>query len=384
MGLGTFANKLLEPFGYRVIRAQPAHRRHSPNASPVRTWSPARREIEAVVAELLGRTDAAGHPISHPLTVALRDRSFGLWNSKVLGSVLARQLYDAGRAGADVKLPDAPVRIPLGGRVCRQDDIESPWLWHWCRALRTAPLYHRKVWEDCYVPQALWEAGVLEPGRRALGFAVGTEVMPSFLASRGIEVVATDLMAADQRAAGWRATNEHASKIHDLWKPDIVSEDTFLDRVTFRPMDMTAIPDDCTGQFDICWSICSFEHLGSIETGLRFVENSIRCLKPGGIAVHTTEFSLDNTNETIDDWGTVLYQQRHIEDLGRRLEKAGHRMLPVDFRSGSGVMDQFVDVPPFAHQPHPMLSYPVAPHLRISVDGFVATSIGIIIRAGGG
>ena len=281
-----------------------------------------------------------------------------------------------------MRLPDVPRHVSLGGRICRQDDIENPWLWHWCRMLRIAPLYHRKIWEDCYVPQAIWEAGLLEPGRRALGFAVGTEVMPSFLASRGLDVVATDLTEGDQRSEGWRATNQHAAQIHDLWKPDLVAEDTFLRKVTFRPLDMNAIPAEYSGQFDICWSICSFEHLGSIEKGLRFVENSVRCLKPGGIAVHTTEFNLDTIGDTIDDWGTVLFQRRHIEELGRRLAAAGHTMLPVDYASGAGVMDQFVDVPPFAHQPYPMLSYPSPPHLRLSVDGFVATSIGLIIRAG--
>jgi SAM-dependent methyltransferase len=385
MGLGAFANRLLAPFGYRIIRYEPVHQgisRPVLKACTARTSPLTSEEVEAVMADLLMRTDSRGHPNSHPLSVALRDRTYGLWNTKVLGSVLARQLYDARRAGDGVTLPDAPLRVPLGSRVCRQDDIESPWLWHWCRALRIAPLYHRKVWEDCYVPQALWEAGLLEPGRRALGFAVGTEVMPSFLASRGVDVVATDLFEGDARAEGWRATNQHSVRVSDLWKPDIVAEDAFRRHVTFRPADMNAIPKEFHGEFDICWSICSFEHLGSIEKGLRFVENAARCLRPGGIAVHTTEFNLDETGETIDDWGTVLFQRRHIEDLRQRLEAAGHQMLPVDFSVGSGVMDQFVDVPPFAHQPHPALAYPAAPHLRISVDGFVATSIGIIIRAG--
>ena len=36
--------------------------------------------------------------------------------------------------------------------------------------------------------------------------------------------------------------------------------------VTFRPVDMTAIPDDLAG-FDFCWSSCALEHLGSLAAG---------------------------------------------------------------------------------------------------------------------
>ncbi|MFC7553840.1 hypothetical protein ACFQU7_18870 [Pseudoroseomonas wenyumeiae] len=41
------------------------------------------------------------------------------------------------------------------------------------------PFYHRKVWEMAFVAQAIWEAGLLAPGRRALGFAVGRKPCPA-------------------------------------------------------------------------------------------------------------------------------------------------------------------------------------------------------------
>jgi hypothetical protein len=81
----------------------------------------------------------------------------------------------------------------LGSRACCQWDIESPWLRHWCDRLGLAPLYHRKVWEDAWVVQMLWEAGMLTPGRRGLGFAVGQEQLPALLAARGLDITATDL-----------------------------------------------------------------------------------------------------------------------------------------------------------------------------------------------
>jgi len=340
-------------------------------------------DVEAIVARMLTLTDVSGHPMTSPLSVALRDAKHAYWNSKVLGSFLARQLYAEAQAAGSAPPTSAPVQVGLQGRLCRQADIESDWLRHWCRVLGMQPVYHRKIWEDSFVPQAIWEAGLLKPGARALGFAVGTEVMPSFLAASGVEVLATDLVSDDSRALGWQSTNQHAGSLRDIFKPDLISEADFQRLVNFRPLNMNEVPTELYGQFDICWSICSFEHLGSIKKGLAFVENSVRCLKPGGIAVHTTEFNLQNDYETIDNWGTVIFQRKHFEELGKKLAQDGHQLLPIDYSAGGGVLDQFVDLPPFQHQEIPLLHYPEPPHLRVSIDGFVATSIGIIVRAGG-
>lgn len=340
-------------------------------------------ELTRLVETLLRRTNEKQHPVTNAAGVALRDVRHAYWNTKVFGSYIARQLYAEGRAGNGVPAPSEPVGIDLGGRICCQGDIESDWLRYWCKALGVTPVYHRKVWEDCYVPQAIWEAGHLKPGKKALGFAVGTELLPSLLASRGVSVLATDLESTDQRSAGWRASNQHSSNLNDLFRPHLVSRTEFDERVTFQPLDMNAVPEALFGQFDICWSVCSLEHLGSIEKGLRFIERSVKCLAPGGIAVHTTEFNIDSDSETIDDWGTVLFQRKHFEDLGRRLAADGHRLLPIDYGTGEDVLDQFVDLPPFIHHKRAMLNYPRPPHLRLSVDGFVVTSIGIIIRAAG-
>ena len=55
---------------------------------------------------------------------------------------------------------------------------------------------HRKIWEFCFIAQALDERGMLARGRRGLGFAVGTEPLPAMFASRGCAIVATDLATA--------------------------------------------------------------------------------------------------------------------------------------------------------------------------------------------
>jgi SAM-dependent methyltransferase len=328
--------------------------------------------LDRAVAWLAGRARGRPRAALTPEILAYKQQ----------GAALARQAYAAGLAGPGLAAPEHPELVRLGGRVCRQADIESAWLRHWCGRLHMAPLYHRKVWEECFVAQALWEAGMLAPNRRGLGFAVGRELLPSFLAAQGAAVVATDLDAADHRARGWDRTGQHAAEAARLFHPHLVTREDFEALVRFRPADMNAIPDDLRqGGFDFLWSVCSFEHLGSIARGLDFVVNAMACLRPGGVAVHTTEYNLDEAGGTVERGGTVLFQRRHIETLGARLAAAGHRLLPVDFTPGEGVLDGFVDLPPFSDKAGAPV-VPDTPHLALKLGAYRTTSIGLIVRAG--
>jgi hypothetical protein len=274
--------------------------------------------------------------------------------------------------------PKKPGRIGTKGRVCKQIDFSSVWFLYWANRLKFAPRLHRKLWEDAYVVQCLWERGCLEPGKSGLGFAVGTEPLPSLFAGCGALITATDLPSDDERSRGWRLTNQHASNVEALWKPQLVDRETFLRNCSFAFLDMTSIPAEYDRQFDFCWSVCSFEHLGTLQNGLEFVRQSARTLKPGGVAVHTTEYNVAD-GETIDNWQTVLYQKKHFSLLEVMLEEVGCRLVDIDFDAGREFFDCYVDVPPF---PHDQTGLPIAeaPHVKLSVDGFPATSIAIIVE----
>ena len=301
-------------------------------------------------------------------------------NVKMLASTLAHARL-AG-LGNTATLPGAPRKIGLGSRICCQADMEQDWLRHWCRALGTPPRYHRKLWEDCFVPQALWEAGMLEPGRRGMGFAVGKEDLPAFFAGRGVEVLATDLNAADERAGAWQDTGQHADRVESLHRPRLVGAAEFNRLLSFRAVDMTAIPEDLLqGGFDFIWSVCAIEHLGSLEAGEDFIRAAMRCLRPGGIAVHTTEYNVEQDGPTLATGATVLYQRRHLDRLARALAADGHAMRPLQDPTGrQQLFDQLVDVPPYPHDGGP----PDAPHLRLTLAGYTTTSAGLIIQAGAG
>jgi hypothetical protein len=311
-----------------------------------------------------------------------RERALLRWNVKALGTALAQQAYAARQGGPTA--PAAPVPLGLASRACCQADIETPWLRHWCERLGLAPLYHRKIWEEAYVAQMLWEAGMLAPGRRGLVFAVGAEGLPALFAAAGAEILATDLPPEDEKAQVWRLTEQHAAGTAALFRPGLLPREEFDARVRFRPVDMNALPEELlTGGFDFLWSVCSIEHLGSIEAMAEFVVRAMRCLKPGGIAVHTTEYNLVAEGPTIERGTTVLPQDRHVEALGRRAAAAGHALLPRVAAPPPGVLDLYVDLPPWPGSEERLRGTVEPPHLRLAIYGYRATSLGLVLRAGG-
>jgi len=253
--------------------------------------------------------------------------------------------------------------------LCTFDQLDSPRSHHWAAALKEPWRAHRKLWELAYICQTLDERGMLQPGRRGLGFAVGAEKLPALFAARGCKITATDLPSDDERNRQWAQTGQWVGNLASLSHPEICPEQVFRDNVSYRPVDMNKIPDDLTG-FDFTWSTCSFEHCGSIELGLRFLEEQMRCLAPGGIAVHTTEFNLSSNAATVMDGACVIFRLKDIEWIITALRDAGHDVEPLDLSTGTRELDRHIDVAPYCQDRH----------LRLDLFGYASTSIGLIIR----
>jgi 2-polyprenyl-3-methyl-5-hydroxy-6-metoxy-1,4-benzoquinol methylase len=267
--------------------------------------------------------------------------------------------------------PPAPT-LPLVSSMCRQDGLQSPVFRAWAERMHEPFKLHRKLWEFCYIAQALDERGMLRPGMRGVGFAVGQEPLPALFASMGCEVLATDLGEEDAQGTGWIETNQHAGSLDDLSRPEVCPPSEFARRVSFRAVDMNAIPSDLRG-FDFLWSSCSLEHLGSLRHGAQFIHNAMHCLRPGGWAVHTTEYNLSSNGPTIEHGGAVIFRRRDLRLLAAELAAAGHE-IHLDFTEGTRAEEYHVDRPP----------YTLSPHLRLELGGHVATSFGLIIRKAGG
>ncbi|MBV8161884.1 MAG: class I SAM-dependent methyltransferase [Acidimicrobiia bacterium] len=266
--------------------------------------------------------------------------------------------------------PD-PWTPPLPSCMCTQARCSSPAYAEWCGRLGIRPLFNRKQWEYAYAVAALDGLGALGEGRRGLGFGVGREPLPAYFASRGCSVVATDQRAGSVDAGRWASTGEHAGTLDGLARPELCTAERFEALVSYRAVDMTAVARDLAG-FDFCWSLCAAEHLGSLEAGMRFIERSLECVRPGGVAVHTTELNLSTGDRTLTAGPTVLYRRRDIESLASRLESRGHHVAPLDFDNGHGVLDDYVDGPPW-------LQWPERPLLRVAVEDLVATSFALVI-----
>ncbi len=273
-------------------------------------------------------------------------RPGGQWNSSLI--------YDFGKRRSE---------------LCKAKDHYTDWYKHWCSQLDETPNFHRKQWEYVFVMQALWERGCIAAGKKGLVFAVGNEPLPAMFASFGCNILATDIFPEKGVEMGWDNGNQLCFGIESLNTRQLCADEEFNKLVQYRPVDMNDIPGDLV-DFDFNWSSCSFEHLGTLEKGFVFLENQLRTLKPGGWAVHTTEYNVSSNDETQENNDTVIYRQRDIEYIVNELRKDGHFVEEVDLSLGGLPEDFMIDTEPHQQKVH----------LKLQVDKYVVTSIGLIIQ----
>jgi SAM-dependent methyltransferase len=254
--------------------------------------------------------------------------------------------------------------------VCRYVDFSSSWFRTWSERIKNDAL-HRKIWEWTIISQALDERDMLRAGRRGIGFAVGTEPLASLFASRGASVDATDIASGDV-AEAWAVSNEHAGSLEALFHSNIVERKVFDEKVSFFNADMNNLSPLPNDTYDFVWSSCAMEHLGSLQHGLDFVENAMRLLKVGGVAVHTTEINVADLDDTLKDGPAVIYRERDIRKLDGMLRKKYCHLAPMDFDPGHEPEDILYDSTPWGEKGHP--------HIKLELGGFITTSSVLICR----
>src|SRR5208337_3088041 len=126
-----------------------------------------------------------------------------------------------------------------------------------------------------------------------------------------------------------------------------IDRETFDRLVTFRPADMRTLKGLVPNSFDFLWSSCAFEHLGTLQRGLDFVVASMDLLRPGGIAVHTTEYNISSNTDTLTEGAAVIYRRCDIEELDRRLRLKSCGCELVDFDPGTHPYDLDYDRLPY-------------------------------------
>lgn len=255
-------------------------------------------------------------------------------------------------------------------QMCTTSQFEEPDYRRLAMLLLMKPRLHRKQWEFIYILRCIESMGMIAPGRRGLVFGVGQEKLPSLFASRDCKIVATDL-PSEESQGHWAGGNQHADSLEKVFHEKIVSRETFFANASFRPVNMNRIPDDLTG-FDFCWSSCALEHLGSLKHGLDFIRNSLKCLKPGGIAVHTTEFNLGSEFETLETGPCVVYRKSDLLAFADDMKAQGHK-IELNLNPGNEPADYMIDRDRNADI-----------HLRLYVaNKILGTSIGLFIQTRG-
>lgn len=225
---------------------------------------------------------------------------------------------------------------------------------------------HRKLWEYAYIDFQLRKLKKISPGTRGLCFGVGQEKLPAIFAASGCKIMATD--APPEIGEHWAGSKEYGRDVMDLNYDGVISPDEFKKLVQYQNVDMNNIGEELA-EYDFCWSACCLEHLGSLKLGLDFIKNSISTLRVGGVACHTTELNLSSNTETVETGGTVLYRLADLQTFEAEIQAMGHEMQPLRIAAPASPVDHHIDVPPYQHNPH----------LKLLLEGYVSTSVGITI-----
>jgi SAM-dependent methyltransferase len=255
-----------------------------------------------------------GRPLARATLPPWRKVAAGLWNRLPLPfERMAVQIEDTAR------------RPPGGGgpplnKICDRRDWEDP---AWRQGLEDLGYlpdparHHRKEWEFAQGVYGLRKLRCLSAAAEALGLGAGTEPIIFFLAGRLRRVVATDLYAGD--------FSQHEADARMLRDPEAFAPFAYhRERLEVRRMDATAI-DYPPESFDLVFSFSAFEHFGPRRAQRACLAAMHRVLRPGGVAVLTTEVILNA-------WGRHGDYFRLAELLEDLFPGAGFRLAGGDFR----------------------------------------------------
>jgi SAM-dependent methyltransferase len=193
---------------------------------------------------------------------------------------------------------------------------------------------HRKDWEWALGIIAMRRFGKLNEKSTAIGVGAGTEPVPFYLANMVKHVYATDLYGQND---GWkRAAPSDFPENPKKYAPFPYKEDA----LTVMRMDGTNL-EFPSESFDIAFSFSSIEHFGgggrNHSGALRSLREIERVLKPGGLAVITTEYIINDKEHP------EFFNKRTIySDLIDKLERL-KLVEPLDLKITTKTLDTVID-----------------------------------------
>jgi len=193
--------------------------------------------------------------------------------------------------------PDSPSRFER--RLCKACNIED---WHgedWLSILdkiglgyqRDEQRRHRKAWEWVQGLYGLKRLGFLHDQTRALGVGAGKEHVLYYLANHVKQVIATDIY-------GDVLYKDESAPQDMLTHPQKYAPFPYRhDRLLVRRMNGRKLSFE-PNSFDVVFSFSSIEHFGGHSAATEAVREMERVLRPGGVAVLSTELILNGQQRT--------------------------------------------------------------------------------------
>ncbi len=255
-------------------------------------------------------------------------------------------------------------------------DFTTAWYKNWAKELKQNKnhleghaIRANKFWQNAVIAQILYERGLVKYGRSGIGFGVGQERLPALFAKRGVRVTATDQDFRTKKAQHWQE-HELAKGTQSLNRLGICTPSAFKENVTYSAVDMKKISRKFDDSYNFVWSNCALGHLGSVDAGLEFIVNSARCLKAGGVAVHTTEINVMSNDKTVDSGDTVIFRPKDIYRLSKLLLQAGFELKPLRLDFGKSRDDRKITIlPQFGND-----------YSKLQVGGHIITQVVLIVK----
>ncbi len=189
---------------------------------------------------------------------------------------------------------------------------------------------NRKYWEWAMGLIAMRRLGKLNEKSTAIGVGAGKEPFIFYLANKINHVYATDLYEGRE----WKEAPADFPENPNKYVPFPYREHA----LTVARMNGTKLefPSD---NFDIAFSFSSIEHFGGKHHSgaLQSLREMERVLKPGGIAVITTEYILNNKTHY-----EFFNKQTIYSDLIDRVEMK--LVEPLDLRVTTGTLDTVMEI----------------------------------------
>jgi hypothetical protein len=269
--------------------------------------------------------------------------------------------------------------------LCNYEDFLTEEYEQFCNLISEQKRIHRKQWEFYIIYKKLLHHLGNFNKKKGLGFAVGQEALVPLFLNLNADITASDLDTCDTESSGWINTNQHISNGFNKYVSSGYITNEVLSKCKFEFINMNNIPNRFLMQdYDFIWSSCALEHLGSIENGLNYIINSLKCLKKGGIAVHTTEYNFKSNDITLETRGCVSYRKKDIEYLISKIVNLGYYVEPINYNRNDNAINNHVDEFPYIGSTSAIFfdsnNYNLLKsHINLNIEGHCSTSIYIVI-----